>query len=84
MGSAKRDDDCPEGLDAPIWKRFVDLREQKLQLEGSIRAKTSELADASAFLQRRAEEEETVIRCPHSSRGRPSCCAARWTTHRPS
>ena len=54
-------DECPEGLDAGVWKRFVELRDQKLALEGSIRSKGNELAEATSYLQRRAAEEDYYI-----------------------
>jgi hypothetical protein len=55
-------DDCPDGLDPVVWRRFNELRDQKIAFEAVVRAKASELADATAFLQHRAAEEELHAR----------------------
>ncbi len=39
VSDPKADIECPEGLDAALWRRFLELREQKMHLDVQIRGK---------------------------------------------
>lgn len=52
--------DCPEGVDDGAWAKLVELRQQKIDSEAAVRTKMGELAELTAFLNRRAAEDDDV------------------------
>lgn len=52
--------DCPEGLDDSLWNKVVELRQQKIESESALRFKMSELADLTAFLNKRLTVDEEL------------------------
>lgn len=62
LAPLEKEKDCPEGLDDVIWRKFLNIRDQKIAHERILHAKAAELADAGSFLKRRKEEDEQAAR----------------------
>eukprot|EP00042_Codosiga_hollandica_P056839 m.828263 g.828263 ORF g.828263 m.828263 type:complete len:179 (+) comp59436_c0_seq2:2271-2807(+) len=68
QGQQLSKEDCPEGLDASVWKRFLELRDQKIAFEAVVRAKAAELAEGTGFVQQRVRAEEQHARLVEDAR----------------
>eukprot|EP00051_Salpingoeca_urceolata_P023065 m.387240 g.387240 ORF g.387240 m.387240 type:complete len:1455 (-) comp20062_c1_seq5:685-5049(-) len=51
---------CPEGLDSVTWHKFLKLREKKLASESQVKASSSALAHAKAFLQQWVDRQASI------------------------
>ncbi|ELU02415.1 hypothetical protein CAPTEDRAFT_160880 [Capitella teleta] len=60
MVDLDKDINCPEGLDISVWERMCLYRRQKIESENLVKQKALVLADMTAFLQKRQEEDEIL------------------------